>query len=108
MRGHITQRSKGSWRLVVDAGKDPVSGKRRQVTRTVRGTKRQAQDALTDLLIEIRKGRHDGTELTVGETIARWLEHARENLSRARIRHRKFQSAARRVKMIIKRLSFCL
>lgn len=81
MRGHLTQRSKGSWRLVVDAGTDPVTKKRRQVTRTVRGTKRQAQDALNDLIGEVRKGRHGGAELTVGEVIARWLEHAKPNLS---------------------------
>jgi integrase len=81
MRGHITQRSKGSWRLVVDAGTDPITKKRRQVTRTIRGTKRQAQDALTDLILEVRKGRHGGAELTVGEVIDRWLEHAKPTLS---------------------------
>jgi hypothetical protein len=35
MRGHKRFKD-GAWRLVVDAGKDPITGKRRQVNRTVR------------------------------------------------------------------------
>jgi hypothetical protein len=35
MRGHKRFKD-GSWRLIVDAGKDPMTGKRRQIFRTVR------------------------------------------------------------------------
>jgi hypothetical protein len=39
--GH--QRFKGgSWRLIVDAGKDPVTGRRRQIFRTVRAPNTRA------------------------------------------------------------------
>ena len=50
MAGHIKRRSAGSWTVVVDMGPDPGTGKRRQVWRTVKGTKRQAEGLLTELL----------------------------------------------------------
>lgn len=56
MRGHLEERRPGVWRVVVSAGSDP-SGKRRQVVRVVRGTKRDAQRALTELLRERDEGR---------------------------------------------------
>ena len=48
MRGHITKRSKDSWAIVLDAGRDPASGKRRQQWHTVKGTKREAEKRLAD------------------------------------------------------------
>jgi integrase len=50
--GHITKRG-DSWRVVVDAGVDPITGKRRQLTRTVHGTKREAELVRNALLAEI-------------------------------------------------------
>jgi integrase len=49
MRGHITERRPGVWRLHVSDGTD-AAGKRRQVTKTVKGTKTEAQRELTRLL----------------------------------------------------------
>lgn len=40
MRGHIKQRSKGSWSIVIDVGKDPETGKRRQHWHTIKGLKK--------------------------------------------------------------------
>jgi len=37
-RGYIEERGKGVYRLRVDAGKDPVTGKRRQSSKTIRIT----------------------------------------------------------------------
>ncbi len=42
MKGYIEQRGKG-FRLMVYTGRDPITGKKRYRTETVRGTKRQAQ-----------------------------------------------------------------
>lgn len=39
----------GVWRVTVQAGDDPFTGKRRQLSRTVHGNKRAAQAALDDL-----------------------------------------------------------
>ena len=50
--GSITQRSKGHWRVTVDLGRDPVTGKRRRRRFTVKGTKRDALKALNDAISE--------------------------------------------------------
>ena len=49
MRGHLKQRSKGSWSIVLDMGRDPATGKRRQQWQTVRGTKKEAEKKLAEL-----------------------------------------------------------
>jgi hypothetical protein len=40
MQGHICKRGKGSWSVVLDLGRDPLNGKRRQLRRSVKGTRR--------------------------------------------------------------------
>ena len=72
MAGHIKRRSAGSWTVVVDMGPDPGTGKRRQVWRTVKGTKRQAERLLTELLHQ----RDTGVDMPPGRvTVAEFLEH---------------------------------
>jgi integrase len=61
------------WELVVQAGIDPVTGKRRQVSRTFRGTMRDAKKARALLLTEVEKGRHTGTAATVDQLFADFL-----------------------------------
>jgi integrase len=69
MRGHLTERRPGVWRLVVSDGFAP-DGSRRQTTRTVRGSKRDASRELTALLRERDEGRlADGRQ-----PLARYLE----------------------------------
>jgi Phage integrase, N-terminal SAM-like domain len=78
MRGYIRKRSKGSWQISVSAGFDPVTGKRRQVWRTVRGTKKNAEQELTRLLREVDNGTSaDPGRITLGEYLERWLDHMR-------------------------------
>ena len=45
MKGFMRQRG-ASWELRVYLGIDPLTGKKRYATRTVRGGKREAQSAL--------------------------------------------------------------
>ena len=56
MQGHILQRSKGSWTVVVDLGRDPTTGKRRQLWRTSRGRKRDAEALLANLINQRETG----------------------------------------------------
>ena len=60
MRGSLRQRSKGSWRITLEFGyvDDPSTGKPKRVQKfiTFRGTKRQAQDKLTDFLHDAQHG----------------------------------------------------
>lgn len=75
MRGHIRKRPKGSWAIVVDAGKDPETGKRRQHWHTIKGTKRDAQSALNEMLVAMEKGTYIQPNLvTLGNWLAEWLD----------------------------------
>lgn len=74
--GSIRELRPGVWRLVADAPPDPVTGRRRQVTRTVRGTKGDAQRALTALKASIDVG-PVATSVTVAMLIDRMMARAR-------------------------------
>ena len=81
MRGSIKQRSKRSWTLRFDGGYvvDPNTGRprRRQVCVTFQGTKRDAQNHLTELLRAQNRGELvEKSKLTVGEWLTEWLEKA--------------------------------
>ena len=66
MPGSIRTR-RGSWRVIVDMGRDPGNGHRRQITRTTR-TKREAEQ----LLVQLLHDRDSGLERQSGRlTVAR-------------------------------------
>ena len=70
MRGNITRRGENSWRLRFDVGVDPGTGKRKVQSVTVRGTKRQAQTRLTELLAAVDKGTFvEPSKITVAEHV---------------------------------------
>ena len=75
MRGNITRRGKSSWRLKFDAGVDG-DGKRVINYETIRGTKKQAEAALSKRLNEVSEGRYVQPTTETVETYARhWLEN---------------------------------
>lgn len=86
MRGHMRQRSKGTWELIVDIGRDPISGKRRQRSRSFRGTKRDAQRELRSLIADVEVGRLTGTGTVLAQLLASWLDLAEEQLSPTTLR----------------------
>jgi len=53
------------------------------VSRSVRGSKREAQAALAGLLVEVRQGRsdHQGTDATIKDLVEQWLDLRRDTLS---------------------------
>jgi integrase len=73
----MRERSPGVWELIVAAGVDPVTGRRRQVSRTFRGTLRDAKQARAALLVEVSKGRHMGSAATVEQLFAEWVVELR-------------------------------
>jgi integrase len=74
MKGHIRQRSKGSWTIWVDLGRDQETGKRKQQTFTVHGGKKDAERQLRTILNQIDGGIiTKPTKLTVGEYLDQWL-----------------------------------
>ncbi|MCL0095965.1 site-specific integrase [Dehalococcoidia bacterium] len=75
MKGHIRKRSKGSWTLWIDLGRDPETGKRKQQTMTVHGTKRDAERELRATLTRLEEGAYvKPAKLTVGEYLNQWIE----------------------------------
>ena len=83
MRRSIKQRSKGSWTIILDAGRDPATGKRRQQWHTVKGTKREAEKRLAELVHNVDIGEYSNpSKVTMGDFLARWVkEYAWPNLS---------------------------
>jgi integrase len=81
MAGHVSKRGKDSWTVVIDQGPDPVTGKRRQLRRSVKGTRRDADAVLAQLLSQRDSGIDaPPSKLTVAEYLLRWLEdYARGN-----------------------------
>ena len=83
MRGHITRRARDSYTIVVDLGTDPETGKRRQQWVTVRGTRKDAERRLAELLHRLDTGAFvKPSKTTVSDYLRRWLEeYVRPNLS---------------------------
>jgi integrase len=68
LRGSIRKRSRDSWTLTVFAGTDPETGKERRRYATVKGTKKEAQAALTQMVAAVDMGLDfDSRHLTVAE-----------------------------------------
>ena len=81
MKGHIRQRGKHSWAIVIDIGYDGA-GKRRQKWHSFRGPKREAQRELTRLLRELDTGAYvEPTHLTFADYLERWLAHIKQSVS---------------------------
>ena len=83
MRGHIVKRYKDSYTIVLNLGRDPVTGKRKQQWVTVKGTKKDAEKKLAELLHQIDSGTFlKPTKTTVAEFLERWLrDYVKPNLS---------------------------
>lgn len=75
MSGHVRPAGKNRWRVVVEAGKDPGTGKRRRIVRYVMGRKSEADDLLAHLTAEYKQGTYiQPSKITVGEWLDTWLE----------------------------------
>ena len=87
-RGHIRQRStkyKDSWTVYLYLGVDPDSGKKRYKTEVVRGTKREAQKRLTELLGQLDTGTYvEPSRETVESFLGQWLRDYAETHVRQR------------------------
>ena len=81
-RGSVSRRS-GGWCFRLDAGVDPVTGHRRQISRQGFATKREAVAALTNVLTDVRATTpvrdHDGGT-GLGDYLAEWLVRQRPYL----------------------------
>ena len=87
-RGNIRQRSKvrkNSWTVQVYLGVDPVTGKKRYRSESVKGPKSLAQRRLTAILREVDTGTFvKPSGMTVGEYLEHWLREYVEGHVRSR------------------------
>jgi integrase len=69
------RKRRGGWQIIVYAGLDPLTGKQRQITRQVNGSRREAEKVEARLRTEVADGQHAGTRLkTLGELLDLWIE----------------------------------
>ena len=80
MKGFMRQRGDG-WELRVFLGRDPVSGKKRYASRTVRGGKREAQRVMAEMITEAERGLSARSNATVGELLEAWFAFAAPDFS---------------------------
>ena len=69
----MRERAPEVWELVVQAGRDPLTGKALQVSRTFRGNLHDAKTARAELIVEVSKGKHSGSRATMDELFADWI-----------------------------------
>ncbi|WP_207223423.1 hypothetical protein [Pseudonocardia sediminis] len=74
-RGHIEELPSGSFRAVVFAGLDPLTGRERRIRETAR-THAEATKLLTKLQRQVDENKQPKSSITVGQAVAQWLEVA--------------------------------
>ena len=74
-RGYIEQLPSGSWRAVVYAGTDRLTGKLRYLRETAQSYA-AAEIALTKLQRQVDEDRHPKTAITVRQAVTQWLDVA--------------------------------
>jgi integrase len=79
MAGRIVRRSPQSWTVIVDLGRDPITGRRVQHTKAIRGRKEDAEDYLRQVLNERDEGLlPDKGTTTLREYLTKWLQETVE------------------------------
>jgi hypothetical protein len=93
-QGHIRQRGKngrrrgtiqarsGAFQVRYSLGRDPVSGKRRRATATVKGSRKDAERELTRLLRTVDTGEHpEPRRMSVADWLNLWLASTKIEVS---------------------------
>jgi len=96
----MLERSPGTWRLRVFTGRD-ATGRPVQVTRTVKGTKRQAQSALAQFVAEVGAGSAPlaPNTTTVAQLLDRYIEDQVHTLQPGTVRG--YRDKAKHVKAVL-------
>lgn len=79
-KGIIYKRENGVWRIGMELPRDPETGKRRRITKSVRGSKKKAEEALMRLLAENGEMPADGFGVTLDDFFdLHYMPRARAN-----------------------------
>jgi integrase len=87
--GTLREKYPGIWQVRFEGGRDPLTGQRLQISRNVRGSKRQAQQVLNALVAEAEAGKRLGKTGTFAQLSEKWLELAEGDLSPTTLRRYK-------------------
>jgi hypothetical protein len=75
--------SPGRWQLRVFLGRDPVTGKPKQISQTYSADRREpgagrrsAEKKLAALVAAVERGEHGGSKATVGNLLDEWMAHS--------------------------------
>lgn len=73
MQGHVRKRGK-KWCFVLDVGRDPETGKRKQKWFSGYATKKEAQRAMSEKLAEVNRGDYiEPTKMNLADFLDTWL-----------------------------------
>ena len=82
MRGSLREKRSGYWEVRIDAGIDRLTGKRVQVSRSVEGTRRDAERVLNTLISKHETASVGGsTTATFGALVSAWLDQVEPDLA---------------------------
>jgi integrase len=80
--GSIKIRSPGSYWIRYSLGRDPITGKRKFATATIRGTRKEAERELRRLLSTVDTNEHvDPSRMTVGDRLDLWVNATKAEVS---------------------------
>ncbi len=75
MRGHIVKRAKDSYSVVISLGTDPATGKLKQQWVSIKGTKKDAEKRLSELLHQLDTGTFmKPGKATVADYLNQWVK----------------------------------
>src|SRR4051794_26573469 len=75
MRGSMREIRPGYWQLRVSLGRDPITQKPKYRTRGLRGSKREAGRALSQLVADVTNGKAEPSSDSVNALLDQWLAH---------------------------------
>jgi integrase len=80
MRGHIRERSRGHWAIVITVS--DASGRKRRKWHSFKGSKREAQRECARLISELTRGSYiEPSRTTLAKYLDDWLEHIKASVA---------------------------
>jgi len=80
MPGHIEKIGNMHYKIIVEAGRDPSTGKRKRIKKTFHGKKSDAEDEMAKIEYELKNGIYiDDSKFTFGEYLIYWLANYAKN-----------------------------
>jgi integrase len=72
--GYIRERTPGRFTIEVYAGRDPMTGKKRWLYKTVKGSRSDAEHQRNLMLVQVGSAGSAGTETTLSELMELWID----------------------------------